>query len=574
MARPRQRGDQTLVIEEISIRNLGVIGEARLPLGPGFTALTGETGAGKTMVVTALGLLLGERADSAAIRSGSAQAVVEGCWQVDPAGPVAERVRDAGGDLDGGELILGRSVSPEGRSRAVVGGRSAPAGVLNEIGRQLVVVHGQSDQVRLRSATAQREALDRFAGTPLATTLGDYQEAFGRWQAHQGELDVLVAERDRREREAEDLRLAMTEIETAAPERGEDARLSERAERLTNLEDLRFAATEAREAVSSQLSDGTPDATALLDGARRTLERVASHDPALVSIVEAIGSASIAIAEISGQLSGYLGELDSDGGRELEVIQDRRAALSVLIRKYGPTLDDVVDHLETGSARLMELDSDTDRITALTEEVQADRDRVEQFAARLTELRTQAAERLEQAVSAELGALAMPDARLSIEVTPRDLGQTGRDQVSLLLRPHPGAEPRPIGKGASGGELSRVMLAIEVVLAGTDPVPTFVFDEVDAGVGGASATEVGRRLALLAKSAQVIVVTHLAQVAAFATNHLVVEKGTDGSVTTSNVRLVHAEERSAEMARLLSGNPDSETALAHARELLDAAHSG
>jgi len=569
------------VIEEISIRDLGVIGEARLPLGPGFTALTGETGAGKTMVVTALGLLLGERADSAAIRSGSQQTVVEGHWVVPATGAVADRVRDAGGDLDEtgdgrAQLILGRSVSAEGRSRATVGGRAAPVGVLNEIGRQLVVVHGQSDQVRLRSTVAQREALDRFGGPELAAVLADYAAAYRTWHEHRGELDVLVAERDRRAREAEELRIAMAEIEAASPERGEDERLAELAERLTNVEDLRIAATEAREAISSQeLSAGEAvDALGLVDAARRSLERMVGHDPALGAILEAATAASFALSEISGQLSSYLGTLDTDGARELEGIQERRAVLNALMRRYGSSLDEVIDYLESGSSRLLELDSDSDRIESLGLEAEADRERLVALADRLSELRRAAAVRLEEAVSAELGALAMPDARIVVEVAEREFGVAGRDEISILLQPHAGAEPRPLGRGASGGELSRVMLAIEVVLAASDPVPTFVFDEVDAGVGGASATEIGRRLARLAQTAQVIVVTHLAQVAAFSTNHLVVEKGTDGSVTASSIRLVHAEERTAEMARLLSGQPGSESALAHARELLDAAHAG
>lgn len=579
------------MIEEISIRDLGVIGDARLPLGRGFTVLTGETGAGKTMVVTALGLLLGDRGDSGSVRAGSQQAVVEGHWDVAAEGVVAERVRDAGGDVDPGadgraHLVLGRSVGSDGRSRASVGGRAAPIGVLTELSPQLVVVHGQSEQLRLRSAIAQREALDRFAGDGFATLLGDYQEAFERWQTDRAELDLLVAERDRRVREADELRAAMAEIEAAAPQRGEDAALAEQAERLTNLEDLRIGATEAREAISAQLSGGSGlggtgsggpgsgdfDATALVDAARRALDRVVGHDSALAPIAEQLAAASFALAEISGLLSSYLGGLDADGARELEGIQERRATLNALVRRYGPTLDDVVDRLETGSARLLELDGDADRLERLGHEVEAGLTRVRELAARLTELRRGAAARLEAAVSDELHALAMPDARLTIEIAERELTLTGHDQVSLLLQPHPGAEPRPIGRGASGGELSRVMLAIEVVLAGSDPVPTFVFDEVDAGVGGASATEIGRRLARLAEESQVLVVTHLAQVAAFATHHLVVEKGTDGSVTTSNVRLVHADDRAQEMARLLSGSPDSEHALAHARELLEQAH--
>lgn len=560
------------MIEEISIRHLGVIGEARLPLGPGFTALTGETGAGKTMVVTALGLLLGDRADTGAIRSGSGQALVEGHWHIDEHGPVAERVRDAGGDLDGGALILSRSISQEGRSRAVVGGRSTPVGVLNEIGQQLVVVHGQSDQIRLKSATAQREALDRFAGPELATVLGDYHEVFRRWNDAQAELDVLVAERDRRAREADDLRLAMTEIESAAPRRGEDVELAERADRLTNVEDLRLAAAQAHELISSESLDEARDALSLLDSARRTIDRVSGHDAELVPIAEAIANAGFVVGELATALSSYLASLDSDGGRELETVHERRAELAALMRKYGPSLDEVIDYLDSGSGRLMELDHDTDRIESLRGEVDADRARVMMLAERLSDLRRVAGIRLSERVTGELAALAMGSARITVEVTQRDeYTASGRDSVAILLQPHPGADPRPLGRGASGGELSRVMLALEVVIAATDPVPTFIFDEVDAGVGGASAIEIGRRLARLAQTAQVIVVTHLAQVAAFATNHLRVVKDSDGSVTASSVQQLHGDERIAEMARLLSGLPDSESGLMHARELIETA---
>lgn len=560
------------MIEEISIRHLGVIGEARLPLGPGFTALTGETGAGKTMVVTALGLLLGDRADTGAIRSGSGQALVEGHWHVDEHGPVAERVRDAGGDLDGGALILSRSISQEGRSRAVVGGRSTPVGVLNEIGQQLVVVHGQSDQIRLKSATAQREALDRFAGPELSSVLGDYQEVFRRWNDAQAELDVLVAERDRRAREADDLRLAMTEIEAAAPRRGEDVELAERADRLTNIEDLRLAAAQAHDLISSESLDEARDALSLLDSARRTIDRVSGHDSELVPIAEAIANAGFVVGELATQLSSYLASLDSDGGRELETVQERRAELAVLMRKYGPSLDEVIDYLDSGSGRLMELDHDTDRIESLRAEVDADRARVMMLADRLSDLRRVSGIRLSERVTGELAALAMGSARITVEVTQREeYTASGRDVVAILLQPHPGAEPRPLGRGASGGELSRVMLALEVVIAATDPVPTFIFDEVDAGVGGASAIEIGRRLARLAQTAQVIVVTHLAQVAAFATNHLRVVKDSDGHVTASSVQQLQGDERIAEMARLLSGLPDSESGLTHARELIETA---
>ena len=560
------------MIEEIWIRSLGVIGDARLPLGPGFTAITGETGAGKTMVVTALNLLLGERADAAIVRVGSTQAVVEGRWLVDPEGPIAERARDAGGELDGPELILARSVSTEGRSRAIIGGRTTPIGVLNELGQQLVVVHGQSDQVRLRSASAQRDALDRFAGQELAAVLADYQAAYRTWQSTQAELDVLVVEQDRRSREAQELRAAMAEIEEVAPVRGEDAELAERANRLTNLEDLRLAASQAHELVSAESPDEGADVLGLLDGARRALDKVVAHDASLPPIVDALQAATIAVTEISSQLSSYLSNLDTDGGRELEIVQDRRAQLAQLTRKYGSDLDEVVDYLESGSERLLELDNDSDRIEALRGQVDALREQVVGLAARLSDIRRSAAQRLGDGVTAELAALAMASARLVVEVQDRsEYSNSGKDQVSILLQPHPGSEPLPLAKGGSGGELSRVMLAIEVVIAANDPVPTFIFDEVDAGVGGASAIEIGRRLARLSRNAQVIVVTHLAQVAAFATNHLRVLKDNEGVVSATSIQQLEGEQRIVEMARLLSGLTDSESGLAHARELIETA---
>ncbi|GAA1206992.1 DNA repair protein RecN [Rhodoglobus aureus] len=561
------------MIEEISIRDLGVIASARLPLSPGFTALTGETGAGKTMVVTALGLLLGERADATTIRADSNQASVEGRWVIDPQSAVAERVRDAGGDLDDGELLLVRTVPREGRSRAVVGGRSAPVGVLTELGAQLVVVHGQSEQIRLKSSTAQRNALDRFAGVELATVLGQYQTVFRRWQTAQGELDVLVAEGDLRSREAEELRVAIDEIEAADVRRGEDVELTERADRLANLEGLRLAAEGAHAVLSADAADDSSDVVAQLASSYRGLERVAEHDAQLASIAEALAAASITLGEIATDLSSYLASLDADGSRELEQVEERRSQLAALVRKHGVSLDDVVDVLDTGSQRLLDLDNDSARIDALRAQVEADQAELIALAAQASDVRARNAERLSAEVTNELAQLAMANAEIVVTVEDRsDYSLSGKDEVSILLRPHPGAPPRPLGKGASGGELSRVMLAIEVVIAGNDPVPTFIFDEVDAGVGGAAAIEIGKRLAQLSRTAQVIVVTHLAQVAAFADNHLSVIKDDDGSVTASSVHKLDGEARIAEMARLLSGLPDSESGLAHARELLQTAH--
>ena len=569
------------MIEEIWIRNLGVIDDATLPLGPGFTVLSGETGAGKTMVVTALGLLLGDRADSGDIRSGTSQASVEGRWLITGAGPIAARVAEAGGQLERptgpvarpgeAELILARQLTNEGRSRATVGGRSAPLGVLGEIGEQLVTLHGQSDQLRLRSLPAQRETLDTYAGAELAAVLGDYRAVHSRWHEGQQELDTLVAEQEKRQREAEELRLSIEQIERLAPKPGEDAEVDARIERLTNLEDLRLAAAAAHEALAGEEPTSLGSATALLDGAKRQLERVVSKDAQLEPIAEQLASASYLVAEVAGLVAAYLTGLDAGGAAELEILQERKSDLGALARRYG-SLEEALAVLDSGSARLLELDNDGTRIEELAAEVQAAGAQVAQLAARLTVLRTQAGERLGEAVTAELAALAMPTARLAVRVsTAEEFSATGRDQVEFLLQPHPGAEPRPVAKGASGGELSRVMLALEVVIAATDPVPTFIFDEVDAGVGGAAAIEIGRRLARLAEHSQVIVVTHLAQVAAFATNHLSVVKNSDGRVTRSSVRQLQGHERVAEMARLLSGLSDSQSGLAHASELLQLA---
>ncbi|WP_424419415.1 DNA repair protein RecN [Microbacterium sp.] len=555
------------VIDEMRIRDLGVIDDAVLPLGPGFTAVTGETGAGKTMVVTGLGLLLGARADSSAVRAGAHQASVAGVWLVPSQGPVADIVADAGGELEpagsSSELYVSRTLTAEGRSRASVGGRAAPASVLSALADELVVVHGQSDQLRLRSSSAQREALDRFGGDRIIGALATYTECFETWRALDTEIAELTENRDRRAVEAADLRAQLAEIEQVEPEAGEDASLNERAERLANAEELRLSASVARTALSGE--DDEPDVSGLIAEARRSLERVS--DPQLAEIAEALADLGYRAADLAGQLSTYLADLDESGPHELAAVEERRAAIGGLIRQHG-SLEQALEVWRTGSLRLAELDDDGDRIERLTAQASEQRRALDDAAAALTAARTEAAGRLSAAVTDELHALAMPDARLEVRVSEGAESANGRDDVMILLAPHPGAEPRSISRGASGGELSRVMLAIEVVIAGTDPVPTFVFDEVDAGIGGAAAIEVGRRLARLAQTSQVIAVTHLAQVAAFATNHLSVVKSHDGSVTASSITRLAGPQREAEMARLLSGLADSDAALTHARELL------
>jgi DNA repair protein RecN (Recombination protein N) len=572
------------VLEEMRIKDLGVIDDAVVELSTGFTAVTGETGAGKTMVVTSLGLLVGGRADAALVRAGAAGALVEGRVSLPPEAPPMRRAAEAGAELDDGVLLISRTVSAEGRSRAHVGGRSVPAGLLAELGEQLVAVHGQTDQQGLLRPARQREALDRYAGDAVAVPLAGYQEAYGRLRAVSETFAELTQRARERAQEADLLRFGLDEIAAAQPLAGEDTELASEARRLGHADALANAATSAHGALAGDLADPeSMDAGTLVAGAHRALESVRSHDPALATLADRLGEVGILLADVAGDLAGYADDLDADPLR-LAAVEERRALLTQLTRKYGADITAVLAWAEAGQARLAELMGDDDRITKLAAEREELRAQLAGLAQQLSDARGEAAKRFAEAVTEELTELAMPHARVhvevrqsgpaadadGIEVSGRTVayGPHGVDEIELLLAPHPGAQPRPVAKGASGGELSRVMLAIEVVFAGAAPVPTYLFDEVDAGVGGKAAVEVGRRLAKLAESAQVVVVTHLPQVAAFADRHLVVEKTHDGSVTRSGVQTVHGEGRIRELSRMLAGQEDSELARAHAEELL------
>jgi len=613
------------MLEEVRITGLGVIDDAVLELSPGFTVVTGETGAGKTMVVTGLGLMFGGRADPARVRPGTDRATVEGRLRVDPDGRVAEQVTDAGGELDddGATLLISRSVSAEGRSRAYAGGHSVPVSLLTYLADDLVAVHGQADQQQLLRAGRQREALDRFGGPALAAAAHDYLRVYQRHREVSTELAELTSLARDRAQEADDLRRGLDEIERLEPAEGEDVELRTEEDRLANADALHSAATVAHDALLGDPASGSydlPDAVCLLGAASQALEAVASHDPALAGLAARLSEASYLVSDAGAELASYLQSVEADPVR-LAAVQERRAELTRLIRAYGPAvpapaapapdglggpggpggpdgldgdglgdgagsdgaaadpggpaggdLAAVLGWAKQAAARLAELDGDDDRITGLAAEVDRLAAEMATLAGQLTALRTEAAERFAAEVTTELAALAMPHAQVTVAVITQDgFGPHGADDVEIRLAAHPGAPALPLAKGASGGELSRVMLAIEVVFAGADPVPTFVFDEVDAGVGGKAAVEIGRRLARLARLAQVIVVTHLPQVAAYADAHLVVRKADDGSVTRSGVTRLDDAGRVTELSRMLAGLEDSAFGRAHAGELLSAA---
>ena len=570
------------MLEELRIRGLGVIDDAVLELGPGFTALTGETGAGKTMVLTGLGLLLGDRADSGLVRAGAERTEVEGRLRVDPEGEVARRAVEAGAQLDDDALLVARSLSVEGRSRAFIGGRGAPVGLLAELADALIAVHGQADQRGLLRQSVQRAVLDRYGGASVAEALSRYRTLFAELSAAQAALNEVTARGRERAQEADLLRFGLAEIAAVAPEQAEDVALKAEIERLAHVDALRRAAEIAHGAVSGG-DEQRPDALTTVGVARRALEEVRGRDDALDALGQRLAEAAYLLADVGADLAAYSAGLEADPAR-LEAAQQRLAVLAGLVRKYAPDVDGVRRWSEEATERLAELEGDDDRLETLAADQQRLLVELADAATTLSAARRGAALRLETAVSAELAALAMPHAAVKVDVRQREsdaglpcdgrrlaFGPAGVDEIELMLIAYPGATPRPLGKGASGGELSRLMLALEVVLAGSDPVATFVFDEVDAGIGGQAAVEVGRRLAALARSAQVIVVTHLPQVAAFADSHLVVRKTEDGSSTTTVVESVAGAERLEELSRMLAGLPESASGRGHAEELLEVA---
>ncbi|MEU7857404.1 DNA repair protein RecN [Nonomuraea sp. NPDC049141] len=558
-------------VEEVRIQGLGVIDEAVLELSPGFNVVTGETGAGKTMVVTGLGLLFGGRADPSRIRPGADKATIEGTLVIEAGGRVSQQVEDIGGEIEDGELIISRTVSAEGRSRAWLGGRTVPVGTLTYLADDLVAVHGQMDQQRLLQPARQRASLDRYAGDDLVKPLRAYTQAYKRHKQVGALLDELTTRARERAQEADRLRFGLEEIEKVEPKAGEDLDLRGEEERLSHADALRGAATTAHTALLGdpmESSSGTHDVISLLGEARAAVEAVRDYDTQLAGVADRLAEAGYLISDVATDLAAYAESIEADPAR-LAAVQDRRALLTGLIRKYAEDSAGVLQWAQEASARLIELEGDDERIDELTREHDELTARLTDLAAELTRVRESAADRFGQAVTDELTALAMPHARVIVQLTQvADFGPEGVDEVELRMAAHPAAPPLPLNKGASGGELSRVMLAIEVVFAGADPVPTFVFDEVDAGVGGKAAVEIGRRLARLARTAQVIVVTHLPQVAAFADQHLVVEKASDGSVVRSGVLALNHEGRVRELSRMLAGLEDSELGRAHAEELL------
>ena len=572
------------MIETISIENLGVIAQAELPLGPGLTALTGETGAGKTMVLTSLKLLLGSKADPAIVRAGTQRCVVEGAFALEEDAKCIQIAQEAGCEIEDDLLLASRVVPATGRSRAHLGGRAVPASVLGQVGSRLVSIHGQADQLRLRTAAAQRRALDAVGGSEHEQLCRQYSSCYRAWNQARQDLETWREQALAREGEIAGLRHALEQLEALDPKPGEDQALAEEASRLENLDLLRSGAAQAANAISGdELNDDVANVIALVSVARRSLENAADHDSRLASLMPRLNEVAALTSDLAMELTDYLADLDADPDR-LAWVHERREQLRrgcLEIGGLGQVFANVDELLAFGqhcAVRLAQLDGPLDREAELAAEVERTGKELKAVAKRLSQARTKLAKLLSQQVSAELEGLMMRGAKLQVRLNPLEQpGPTGMEEVELLLRAHPGAAALPLEKGASGGELSRIMLALEVVLAQHTATKrhTFVFDEIDAGVGGRAAVEIGRRLAALARHHQVIVVTHLAQVAAWAQTQLVVVKQVgqaSNEATTTAVETVSGPERVRELARMLSGQSDSQTALRHAEELLEQAN--
>lgn len=572
------------MIETISIENLGVIAQAELPLGPGLTALTGETGAGKTMVLTSLKLLLGSKADPAIVRAGTQRCVVEGAFALEEDAKCIQIAQEAGCEIEDDLLLASRVVPATGRSRAHLGGRAVPASVLGQVGSRLVSIHGQADQLRLRTAAAQRRALDAVGGSEHEQLCRQYSSCYRAWNQARQDLETWREQALAREGEIAGLRHALEQLEALDPKPGEDQALAEEAGRLENLDLLRSGAAEAASAISGdELNDDVANVIALVSVARRALENAADHDPRLAALMPRLNEVAALTSDLAMELTDYLADLDADPDR-LAWVHERREQLRRGCLEIGglgqvfANVDELLAFGQHSAARLAQLDGPLDREAELAAEVERTGKELKTIAKRLSQARTKLAKLLSQQVSAELEGLMMRGAKLQVRLNPLEQpGPTGMEEVELLLRAHPGAAALPLEKGASGGELSRIMLALEVVLAQHTATKrhTFVFDEIDAGVGGRAAVEIGRRLAALARHHQVIVVTHLAQVAAWAQTQLVVVKQVgqaSNEATTTAVETVEGPERVRELARMLSGQSDSQTALRHAEELLEQAN--
>ena len=556
-------------LEEISIRSLGVIESSNIQFKPGLTVLTGETGAGKTMVLTALGLVLGSKSDSDLVRAGQERAVVTGRFSVPL--QIQDEILASGGEVEDDCVVITRTLSSQGKSRVLVGSAVSSAATVSSFAQSLVEIHAQSSSSKLMKPAVSRELLDRYGGIDLT----QYQEIFTQYQEISLRIEELKNQLLQRDKEIDLLTEFAQEFSKLSPVSGELVKIENEIAKLGSVEQLNQVVSSAL----NLLEDEDLSALNLLQQMRKSLDSVAGKDRDLDQITERFNESLLNLQDIGSDLTSYLSSLEADPSRFAQ-LQDRKSALSSLLKRYGKGSDKDLAFEELiadgvgAKQKLADLSGGSDRITELEKQKLDIFSKMKISAVKLANDRKINAEKLSKLVTSEIRNLSMPNSQFVISQSTLDSDKPGSytayglDEIAILFAAHTGATPLPLSKVASGGELSRVMLALEVVIAEAEPIGTYIFDEVDAGVGGKAAVEIGRRLAKLSKSAQVIVITHLPQVAVWADNHLVVKKSESGSVTQSDVKEMSADERKVEIARMLSGQEDSQTAQEHASELL------
>ena len=563
-------------LEEISIRNLGIIEQSELELGRGLNVLTGETGAGKTMILTALTLVLGGKSDSSLVRHGSERLVATAQFSV--TSNSQEKLDEIGAETDGSSLIVTRTVNSDGKSKASCGGVTVPAGTLADVTEPLIEIHGQSANAQIVKPARQRELLDRFGGAVIAKAISEYQEIYGQYSELKDRIKTMKASANKREGEIAELEEFLAAWGKLKAVRNEASTVEDEIKRLSSVEDLRIASSGALSSLDAEESG----ALNLLHSARRFLDAAKGKDSRLEEIAERVAESLFILDDASSDLASYATGLEADPQR-LDILQSRKAEIGLFIKRWGGagSLDDELVLLaakaKTGKESIADLKGGDDRIAELESEQAKVKKSLLASAQSLTGSRSEAALALSKAVTTEIQALSMPHTQFFAEVISPDYGSAlkesdftvlGCDEITMQIQGQIDGPKIALGKGASGGEMSRIMLGLEVVIAQSHPVGTYIFDEVDAGVGGKAAIEVGKRLHALAQNAQVIVVTHLPQVAAWADTHFVVRKSSDGSVVQSGVSKLAQSERVEEIARMLAGLEESSSAREHAAELL------
>ena len=563
-------------LEEISIRNLGIIEQSELELGRGLNVLTGETGAGKTMILTALALVLGGKSDSALVRHGSDRLVATAQFSV--TANSQEKLDEIGAETDGSSLIVTRTVNSDGKSKASCGGVTVPAGTLADVTEPLIEIHGQSANAQIVKPARQRELLDRFGGSTIAKAISEYQEIYGQYLELKERIKAMKASANKRDGEIAELEEFLAAWSKLRAVRDEASSVEDEIKRLSSVEDLRIASSGALSALDAEDSG----ALNLLHSARRFLDAAKGKDSRLEEIAERVAESLFILDDASSDLASYATGLEADPDR-LDFLQNRKAEISLFIKRWGGagSLDEelliLAAKAKSGKEAIADLKGGDDRIAELESELAKVKKSLLLSAQSLTKARSAAAVSLSTSVTHEIQALSMPHTKFFVEVSSPDYGSAlkesdftnlGCDEITMQIQGQIDGPKIALGKGASGGEMSRIMLGLEVVIAQSHPVGTYIFDEVDAGVGGKAAIEVGKRLHALAQNAQVIVVTHLPQVAAWADTHFVVRKSSDGSVVQSGVSKLAQSERVEEIARMLAGLEESSSAREHAAELL------